>query len=468
MKRKTNLFYTSGPDSKFLTFSNYTDALTGNFLSVNTKLFPDKFICLKINNLNSSTKPTLIKYLVAYYENKLAMLRDNLVSSNTQIEHNICPLAYLLEALLSILIEDDQNGGYKLNIRDILTYEENLSINNYDNIKFIDKENRKVIIRSIPTINDSSLMFNDIITYIGNITEYDYNGIYADTICNINMSSYVEGTIETISNDENTYSYTYSTNNIDEYKYLYGWGNEDPILKNDNGINIYDNIHPVFDDVSTEGIGTYNYNTYLKRIIYNETDSKSIDYGKTLKFNIIIPLFSYINIDTESNTNILAPKIDSSTNKQYITLNNSENDNKAIYDVPLGIWMFADKEEDNFITLEIDKELNMYPTWSLLISSQFKPFPYSGKLNKDESSSESILHAYSTFAEVLSKMNNILDMFNNLNNNMQTLTNRIEMLEKKTGTANINELETYNIKQEMEDFKNTIYSYVRNLVWTTK
>ena len=53
MKRKTNLFYTNGPDSKFITFSNYTESLTGNFLSTDTKLFPDKFLCLKIYNINS-------------------------------------------------------------------------------------------------------------------------------------------------------------------------------------------------------------------------------------------------------------------------------------------------------------------------------------------------------------------------------------------------------------------------------
>ena len=42
MKRKTNLFYLNGPDSKFITFSNYTEALTGNFLSTDTKLFPSR------------------------------------------------------------------------------------------------------------------------------------------------------------------------------------------------------------------------------------------------------------------------------------------------------------------------------------------------------------------------------------------------------------------------------------------
>ena len=31
MKRRTNIFYNTGNDSKFLTFSNYTEHLTGNF-----------------------------------------------------------------------------------------------------------------------------------------------------------------------------------------------------------------------------------------------------------------------------------------------------------------------------------------------------------------------------------------------------------------------------------------------------
>ena len=50
MKRRTNLFYNSGEDSKFLTFSNYTECLTGAFLSTNTK---------SEKNKNSPSAPTL-------------------------------------------------------------------------------------------------------------------------------------------------------------------------------------------------------------------------------------------------------------------------------------------------------------------------------------------------------------------------------------------------------------------------
>ena len=61
MKRKTNLFYNEGPDSKFLTFSNYTESLTGNFLSTDTKLYPSMFLCLYIPSLtNDANKKEFI------------------------------------------------------------------------------------------------------------------------------------------------------------------------------------------------------------------------------------------------------------------------------------------------------------------------------------------------------------------------------------------------------------------------
>ena len=102
MKRKTNLFYIEGPDSKFITFSNYTESLTGNFLSTDTKLYPSRFLCLYIEGLTNDNKSSLIKYLSEYYESKLAVLRDNLESKDIKVEHNIYPLPYLLEALYSI------------------------------------------------------------------------------------------------------------------------------------------------------------------------------------------------------------------------------------------------------------------------------------------------------------------------------------------------------------------------------
>lgn len=142
MKRKTNLFYNSGPDSKFLTFSNYTEALTGNFLSTNTKLFPSTFLCLNIPSLNKENKQSFINNsLIKYYENKLANLRDRVN------EDEVFPLSYLIET--------------------IMKFDSNTSI-----------------------------------SYIGNITEQDYLGSYTDTICIIDTQYLQSAIITTIDNEE--------------------------------------------------------------------------------------------------------------------------------------------------------------------------------------------------------------------------------------------------------------------------
>ena len=106
MKRKTNLFYNQGEDNKFITFSNYTESLTGNFLSTDTKLFPSRFLCIKIDGYNKwkdeneeiiNDKDEITNLLMSYYENKLAYLRDYFTGKNKSVEENIYPLVYLLE-----------------------------------------------------------------------------------------------------------------------------------------------------------------------------------------------------------------------------------------------------------------------------------------------------------------------------------------------------------------------------------
>ena len=64
MQRKTNLFYTQNQDSNFLTFSNFTEALTGNFLSTDWKVYPSRFLCLYIPTLvDEQSKQDFIKFL---------------------------------------------------------------------------------------------------------------------------------------------------------------------------------------------------------------------------------------------------------------------------------------------------------------------------------------------------------------------------------------------------------------------
>ena len=412
MKRKTNLFYTSGPDSKFLTFSNYTEALTGNFLSVNTKLFPDRFLCLQINGLNSTTKEGFIKYLVAYYENKLAALRDNVLKNNNNtIEYNIHPLSYLLEALLKVT--DYVDGEYALSLNNIKT-----------------------------EISKNSGQIKNFIKYIGDITEYDYNGTYTDTICCISGNSYNVGVL----NLRDTTNDIYDIGSYDNES-LYGWENENiENLKNNNGESIYKNVKPIF-DIENENKGTYIANSIFDKLLIENIDKNNSSI-KSIKFNVIIPLFSYINIDVESNTNILDPLVDEN-NQKYFDLN--DNNKNAIYDVPLGIWIYADKENDTFIELTKDDELNTCPTWSLLISSQFKPFPYSSvpSSNVNESSR---LNEFTTFSEVLTKINGVLDYFTSLNIQLNELRKKIETIESSLSLiATDNTIES--IKKDIDTFK---------------
>lgn len=467
MKRKTNLFYTNGPDSKFITFSNYTEALTGNYLSVNSKLFPDNFLCLNIKGLNSTTKPLFIKYLATYYENKLAAIRDYNVNHNETIEFKIYPLAYLLEAILKVVkinyiiqeVDDKKiiiNYEYELNVTD-----------NYLNISanipsLLD--NNKIENEGL-TVDDelTPKNFTNLITYIGQISETDYFGTYTDIICNIDCENFNEGEIcfsNVVDNNEKIVS-------ISEYfDSLYGWEND----------TIFDNYKrdiPIYDISDTH---SYNCNSSLTKLVYDKIDSNSTKYNKTIQFNIIIPLFSLVNINLTqlySERNLIEGET-----KQCIILNDR---NKHCFDVPLGMWIYADTEKDSFIELIKDQNLNLYPNWSLLISSQFKPFPYSTLKKENATSnnpdSQSIANSFSTFAEVLSKMNEVLDNFNKINIDLSNLDQRIKSIEKNLnniGTvSNINKLDEKvvqiesSVNERIEDFTKKLYGYLNNLKWST-
>lgn len=204
MKRKTNLFYTTGPDSKFITFSNYTESLTGNFLSTDTKIFPSRFIALYIKGLNKNTKAALIKYLSDYYESKLAVLRDHFDYNKSDIEKRVPPLNYLLEALLRIK---------KINENEVVyTHSIAANKNNDDN--------------ETSNSNESNLIsYSDVIKfkYISDITEQDYNGTFTDTICNIDLRKFAY-----ISSIELTDDFNDNVVQFDKPVTLYGWDSDVP------------------------------------------------------------------------------------------------------------------------------------------------------------------------------------------------------------------------------------------------
>ena len=201
MKRKTNLFYTTGPDSKFITFSNYTESLTGNFLSTDTKIFPSRFIALYIKGLNKNTKASLIKYLADYYESKLAVLRDHFDYNKSDIEKRVPPLNYLLEALLRIKEINTKTNEV------VYTHSIAANKNNDDN-------------------ETSNLIYDsDVIKfkYISDITEQDYNGTFTDTICNIDLRKFAY-----ISSIELTDDFNDNVVQFDKPVTLYGWDSDVP------------------------------------------------------------------------------------------------------------------------------------------------------------------------------------------------------------------------------------------------
>lgn len=331
MKRKTNLFYNSGPDSKFLTFSNYTEALTGNFLSTNTKLFPSTFLCLNIPSLNKENKQSFINNsLIKYYENKLANLRDRVN------EDEVFPLSYLIET--------------------IMKFDPNTSI-----------------------------------SYIGNITEQDYLGSYTDTICIIDTQYLQSATITPIDSEETDIREADST--------LYGWYD---IIDDDDvytGPSVYANLTPVFDTELPEYQLTPKYN-----IEYNTPET----LPSNIVFNVVVPLFTFVNVDEGININ--------NQDESILTSNYKTN-------VPLGIW-FAD---DN-INLKVDKTYGQ--SWSLAIGSQFKPLPTSPQVRSDVYKDPNT-DAFKTFAQVLVRQNELLDTVEKQNVIIYNLTQRLGEVEDR-------------------------------------
>lgn len=308
MKRKTNLFYTDGVDSKFLTFSNYTEAMTGNYLSTNIRLFPTLFLCVK---LNIQDKEGFIKnHLVAYYENKLATLRD----ANKK---DINPLGYLLDCIFTV----DSNAQ---------------------------------------------------ITYIGNITEQDYNGIYTDTICTINPIMQYTGSItESNSNVDNP---------IEGDASLRGWYNSNGDY---TGPKDYATVTPEFDSSN----------------LYNINSNHSLNFEKNennpIEFNVIIPLFSVV--DTRDSADLVNYNINYNATDGEIIGDSTTN-------VPLGIWFAND-------TISLSTDGIYGQNWSLVIGSQFKPFPTSSTGIPTEIEMNNTPGAYNSFAQVLARQDSIIKFF---------------------------------------------------------
>lgn len=371
--RKTNLLYSTyiGEENSFLTFSNYTEAMTGNHLSVNTKMFPSTFLCAYIN-VTPDNIGSFINTIVGKYENKLAFLRDTFTKdSNISAEDNIYPLEYLINTLKD--------------------FDNEFSIN-----------------------------------YVGQVTEQDYNGTFCDTMCIISTE---DNGGKAIPNPVDGAKKIVDYNN--SYDYLYGWSSYDESNKEYiyNGPSIYSDVKPLFDDKKNHiYVSSYEHD---KLIFTPDTKAKSIE------FNCIIPLFDIVNVDPKSNeSNITeSSNTEPSDTEPPKQLNSIEVDlTSSTCNVPMGIWFSQGFKK---ITLQRDETSGFWPSWSLVLSSQFKPFPKSPHLQSDTQNVSST-DAFGTFAQILVEQARLTDEHTDIAVNVQALSNRISDVESKINNISTN------------------------------
>ena len=378
--RKTNLLYSTyiGEENSFLTFSNYTEAMTGNHLSVNTKMFPSTFLCAYIN-VSEENIGSFINTIVGKYENKLAFLRDTFTKdSNISAEDNIYPLEYLINTLKD--------------------FDNEFSIN-----------------------------------YVGQVTEQDYNGTFCDTMCIISTE---DNGGKAIPNPVNGVKKTVDYNNNSTY--LYGWSSYDATSSSYiyNGPSIYKDVKPLFDNDKNNSYMYVSSYEHDKLIFTPDTKAKSIE------FNCIIPLFDIVNVDPKSNESNITessdtelPDTESPDVEQSKPSNTLEVDlTSSTCNVPMGIW-FSQKFKK--ITLQRDETSGFWPSWSLVLSSQFKPFPKSPHLQSDTQNISST-DAFGTFAQILVEQARLADEHTDIAVNAQALSNRISNVESKINNISTN------------------------------
>ena len=378
--RKTNLLYSTyiGEENSFLTFSNYTEAMTGNHLSVNTKMFPSTFLCAYIN-VSEENIGSFINTIVGKYENKLAFLRDTFTKdSNISAEDNIYPLEYLINTLKD--------------------FDNEFSIN-----------------------------------YVGQVTEQDYNGTFCDTMCIISTE---DNGGKAIPNPVNGVKKTVDYNNNSTY--LYGWSSYDATSSSYiyNGPSIYKDVKPLFDNDENNSYMYVSSYEHDKLIFTPDTKAKSIE------FNCIIPLFDIVNVDPKSNESNITessdtelPDTESPDAEQSKPSNTLEVDlTSSTCNVPMGIW-FSQKFKK--ITLQRDETSGFWPSWSLVLSSQFKPFPKSPHLQSDTQNVSST-DAFGTFAQILVEQARLADEHTDIAVNAQALSNRISNVESKINNISTN------------------------------
>ena len=463
MKRRTNLFYKEGPDSKFLTFSNYTEALTGHFLSTYTKLYPSRFLCCYIPDINSN-KSVIIEHLITHYESKLAFLRDHFDGqSRSMSQDRMMPLNYLLECLnkavlgfevraINEITEQDYNG----------TYTDTICIVNLDSIISarldgdLNKPRNPLLDKIVPTpkveptnpccqadidkwyIENSVVSSTDKPTPSPTVTSTPSPTVYGDSSDN-NSTDVAAPTI--VPNTDLNKSLDIPSRieyKIDDIRNLglYGWTTSE--LSDTEWSNLVSEF-----DLKEDG---KNYYSLLYKNFIKVADTGTIK--NELTFNCIIPLFDLVDTNYVTNNISLTE----------LSKDNQELPSTATINVPYGIWF-----SENDIVLKRDSVSRFAPSWSLSIASQFKPFPYSKQMPSEARNSE-ITNSFATFAQVLSQIvvlsnkvdtlsSQLMDVNTRIDNiNAQTSSHTVLDTVQKTLMGNFKELQENNQKQ-LDEFR---------------
>ena len=148
-------------------------------------------------------------------------------------------------------------------------------------------------------------------------------------------------------------------------------------------------------------------------------------------------MFDIVNVDPKSNESNITEPSDTkpSDTKPSNQLNSLEVDlTSSTCNVPMGIW-FSQKFKK--ITLQRDETSGFWPSWSLVLSSQFKPFPKSPHLQSDTQNISST-DAFGTFAQILVEQARLTDEHTDIAVNVQALSNRISNVESKINNISTN------------------------------
>lgn len=231
---------------------------------------------------------------------------------------------------------------------------------------------------------------------------------------------------------------------------------DDILANSDNDYTLfYDNTNPdvifVYDGADVFELDMTKNNEYnIDPEIIKLNIALSND--DSIEFNCIIPLYDIVDINYKSNFNTIE-RIISTNGTGTIDLKPSSTNKLYCENVPLGMWLYSDGDvnDENTTSMKLYKDIEsgFSQSWSLTISSQFKPFPYSSKM-PSELTTNSNTNAYATFAQVLASQAAMIDNFNKLTATIANMNDHIRNMESQL--ANLGT--SYNIDNIHREFNN--------------